>query len=78
MMLRASSTVHPAASLDSLMQEITDLPDWDFHNHSVGVMSSQKEQGACDQLVQTRTSQNSRNNSDKSKRRKTQGKLKGM
>ena len=57
-------------SLDSLMKEITNLPDWDFHNHSVGIMPSQKEQGACDQFVQTRTSQDSRNNSDRSKRRK--------
>ena len=57
-------------SLDSLMQEITDLPDWDFHNHSVGIMSSQKEQESCEQFVQTRTSQNSKNGIAKDKRRK--------
>ena len=41
-------------SLNVLLQEITSLPDWDFHNHNIDVMSSQKEQ-KYDHLVQTRT-----------------------
>jgi hypothetical protein len=40
-------------SLNILLQEITSLPDWDFHNHNIHVMSSQNVQGAYDHFVQT-------------------------
>ncbi len=39
-------------SLDILLQEITSLPDWDFHNHNIEVMPSQNEQRAYDHFVQ--------------------------
>ncbi len=56
-------------SLDILLQETTSLPDFDFHNHNVEVMSSQNEQ-RYDHLVQTRTNQSSRVSIVRSKRRK--------
>jgi hypothetical protein len=57
-------------SLDVLLQEITSLPDWGFHNHNIEVTPSQNEQGAYDHFVQTRTNQSSRVNIVGSKRRK--------
>ncbi len=56
-------------SLDVLLQEITSLPDWDFHNHNIGVMSSQNEQ-KYDHLVQTQANYSSRVITVRSKRRK--------
>ena len=57
-------------SLNSLLQEMGNLPDWDFHNHSIGIMSSQNAMKTHDLLVQTRTNQRSRSGSNRTKRRR--------